>query len=383
MKRGLRSIAGLLLAVACLAGCAARPTPEALLPVANVPDTTSKVKIIVATTRAPLSGQLNRAEANVFTANRSEELNHAAVTVSIPRQHAAGKIEWADQLPPNPSRHFAVAQRTPLQRHAFLEEVRASARANGGSVLVFIHGYNTLYEESVFRFAQIVHDSGYKGAAVLFAWPSRGKPTLYLADREAANYSRDYLEGALLLMAGLPEVKEINILAHSMGTWIAVEALRQAKMKGHGNFRGKLAEVLLASPDIDATVFRTQLDVIGPLRQPMTVFVSGDDKALSWSRTLAGNVPRVGTLSLNDPRVADGAKKYHINVVDMTAIKDGSGLHHSKFAQSNVVVATIGKALAHGPQADEEKQPGVVKAVVDVGESIMKVPQTIMSPAAN
>ena len=227
-----------------------------------------------------------------------------------------------------------------------------------------------------------MHDSRYSGAAVLFSWPSRGKPALYLADREAANYSRDYLERALLLIAGLPEVKEINILAHSMGTWIAVEALRQAKMKGHGTFRGKLADVLLASPDIDATVFRTQLEVIGPLRNPMTVFVSGDDKALSWSRVLAGDVPRVGTLSIADPRVAAGAKKYHINVVDMTAIKDGDGLHHTKFAQT-AVVSTIGKALAHGPHHDENQQTGVVKAVVDVGESIMKVPQTIMSPAAN
>lgn len=382
MARGIRALAGLLLAAVCLLGCAPRPTPEALVPIAQIPATTSKVRLIVATTRAPLNSHSTVADANVFTAQRSEDLNHASLTVSIPRQHKVGNIEWAESLPPNPSRHFAVVARAPLQRAGFLEEVRAQARANGGSVLVFIHGYNTLYEESVFRLAQIVHDAGYTGAPVLFSWPSRGKPTLYLADREAANYSRDYLEGALLLIAGLPEVKEINILAHSMGTWIAVEALRQAKMKGHGNFRGKLADVLLASPDIDATVFRTQLDVIGPLRHPMTVFVSGDDKALSWSRTLAGDIPRVGTLSLNDPRVAAGAKKYRINVVDMTTIKDGSGLHHNKFAQT-AVVATIGKALAHGPHSDENQQPGVVKAVVDVGESLMKVPQTIMSPAAN
>jgi esterase/lipase superfamily enzyme len=380
--RGILGLAGLLLAAACLFGCAPRPTPEVLLPVSHVPASTSKVRLIVATTRAPLISHNQTVDANVFTAQRSEGLNHAVLTVSIPRLHKVGNIEWAQSLPPDASRHFAVVERAPLQRAGFLDEVRAQARANDGSVLVFVHGYNTLYEESVFRFAQIVHDSRYTGAPVLFSWPSRGKPALYIADREAANYSRDYLESALMLMAGLPEVKEINILAHSMGTWIAVEALRQAKMKGHGTFRGKLAHVLLASPDIDATVFRTQLEVIGPLRHPMTVFVSGDDKALSWSRTLAGNIPRVGTLSPDDPRVAEGAKKYHINVVDMTTIMDGSSLHHNKFAQTTVV-ATIGKALAHGPHDDENQQTGVVKAVVDVGESLMKVPQSIASPAAN
>lgn len=380
MARGLRAFVALAVAAAAVLGCAPRPTPEALRPVAHVPETTSKVRLIVATTRAQLTHKDHAADANVFTAVRSDALNHAALTVSIPRQHKVGGIEWAQSLPPDPNLNFAVVERSPLHRAGFLEEVRAQARANDGSVLVFIHGYNTLYEESVFRFAQIVHDSGYRGASVLFSWPSSGKPTLYLADREAANYSRDYLEGALVLISALPEVKEINILAHSMGTWIAVEALRQAKMKGHGTFRGKLADVLLASPDIDATVFRTQLDVIGPLRRPMTVFVSGDDKALSWSRYLAGNVPRVGMLSLDDPRVAAGAKKYHINVVDMTSIRDSSGLNHNKFAQTTVV-STIGKALAHGPHTDENQHPGVVKAVVDVGESLMKVPQTIMSPA--
>ena len=115
-----------------------------------------------------------------------------------------------------------------------------------------------------------------------------GKVPLYLADREASTYSRDYLEQALLKMSKLPEVKEINILAHSMGNWLAVETLRQAKMKGHGDFNGKLAEVILASPDLDVNVFRTQLDVIGKLPRPMTVLVSGDDSALALSTKLAG-----------------------------------------------------------------------------------------------
>lgn len=81
----------------------------------------------------------------------------------------------------------------------------------------------------------------------------------------------------------MPEVREINILAHSMGNWLVVEALRQAKMNGHGTFNGKLADVMLASPDLDVNVFRTQLDIIGSLTRPMTVLVSGDDKALALS----------------------------------------------------------------------------------------------------
>ena len=111
MARGFRAFAGLLLVVAAVGGCVPRPTPEALLPVAHVPATTSKVRLIVATTRAPLNQDTQAADSNVFTAKRSEDLNHAALTVSIPRRHKVGNIEWAQSLPPDPNTNFAVVER--------------------------------------------------------------------------------------------------------------------------------------------------------------------------------------------------------------------------------------------------------------------------------
>ncbi|WP_254016398.1 alpha/beta hydrolase, partial [Mesorhizobium escarrei] len=42
-------------------------------------------------------------------------------------------------------------------------------------VLIFVHGYNNSYADAVFRFAQIVHDSGTDAAPILFTWPSRAR----------------------------------------------------------------------------------------------------------------------------------------------------------------------------------------------------------------
>ena len=42
-----------------------------------------------------------------------------------------------------------------------------------GHAMVFVHGFNNRYEDSVFRFAQIVHDSGADVTPILFTWPSR------------------------------------------------------------------------------------------------------------------------------------------------------------------------------------------------------------------
>ena len=65
----------------------------------------------------------------------------------------------AKKVPPNPETDFAV---TRVQQLHSVEEGRAWFRQHvvGGHAMVFVHGFNNRYEDSVFRFAQIIHDSG-------------------------------------------------------------------------------------------------------------------------------------------------------------------------------------------------------------------------------
>ncbi len=44
-----------------------------------------------------------------------------------------------------------------------------------------------------------------------------------------------------------------------MGTWVALEALRQFAITGDRDIGGKLGDVVLASPDIDVDVFKSQM----------------------------------------------------------------------------------------------------------------------------
>ena len=66
----------------------------------------------------------------------------------------------------------------------------------------------------------------------MFTWPSRGSVWAYGYDRESANYSRDALERLLQFLSKDPAVGEISVLAHSMGNWVALEALRQMAIRG-------------------------------------------------------------------------------------------------------------------------------------------------------
>jgi esterase/lipase superfamily enzyme len=363
--------------LACgLSACGARLQPEVLTPVARAPSYTKKVQILVATTRGTSADNVD-----VLTAERSKTLNYARMEVSIPKAHKPGQIEGPDQPDPDPALHFLTTERDTLSRAEFLGQIARGASGSGGTkpgaVLVFVHGYNTLHQEAVYRFAQIVHDSGFEGTAVLFSWPSRGSAPLYLADRDSSTYSRDYFERVMLDIAALPQVREVDVLAHSMGNWLTMEMLRQAKLKGHGNFGGKLGEVVLASPDIDVTVFRTQLDVIAPMRRPMTVLVSGDDKALALSSLLSGGLQRVGSVTAGDLGAEEIAKRYNLRVIDLTGVNDGTSSGHNKFAQSSAVVAVIGRGIATD-DFGTKGQSGVFQAVGDVGLSILRVPAAIL-----
>jgi esterase/lipase superfamily enzyme len=376
MLRRLHHTLLCLLCLSTLAACAARPTREVLVPLEKPPRYTPKVDMLVATTR-----DIGTAgDATSFGTGRSSQVNFASVSLSIPKSHKSGEIEWPGPGPADPSRQMVVTDQALLSRSGFVREVQArtpSAGQDAGSVLVFVHGYNTQYNEAVYRFAQIIHDSEFRGTAVLFAWPSRGNTALYLADRDATTYSRDYFEATLREIAARPGVREINVLAHSMGNWLTLETLRQAKLKGSADFNGKLGDVILASPDVDNDVFRTQLDVIGPLRRPMTVLVSGDDSALKASALLAGGQQRAGQVTGDELRAfASEAKRYNLRVVDLTGVDSAATGTHSKFAQADVV-RSIGKGLATD-HAGGHDQPGVITAFQDIGKSILNVPGNIL-----
>ncbi|MGO8448282.1 alpha/beta hydrolase, partial [Rhizobium ruizarguesonis] len=75
-------------------------------------------------------------------------------------------------------------------------------------------------------------------------------------------------------------VKEVSILAHSMGNWLALEALRKMAIR-NGRLPAKFENVMLASPDVDVAVFRQQIIDMGKQHPKFTLFVSRADRALA------------------------------------------------------------------------------------------------------
>ncbi|AYG61275.1 alpha/beta hydrolase [Rhizobium jaguaris] len=370
-KTFFRAIA--IVAALSLTACGGRPVGVMQPVVDNVPGT-SKVDLLVATTRLP-----DKDPAILFSGERGPGLKVDAVSVSIPPEanRKVGQVQWPSRLPGDPLKNFVTTSVQPMMsvadNHAWLRAHLPKSKR----VLIFVHGFNNRYEDSVYRFAQIVHDSHADVAPVVFTWPSRASIFDYAYDKESANYSRDALEELLHRAASNPSVGDVTVMAHSMGTWLAVEALRQMAIRD-GRVAPKIKNVILASPDLDVDVFGQQFSALGKDPPHFTLFVSRDDRALSLSRRISGNVDRLGQIDPTAEPYRSELEKHGITVLDLTKLKTGDRLNHGKFAESPEVVKLIGDRLIEG-QTITDSDVGIGEAV---GAVAIGAAQTVGSAAS-
>src|SRR3954447_6219914 len=153
------SLAAAILAVSLTGGCASRPETGFLSPVAMTDvAASSSHEILIATTR-----KRDGRPGTLFNGERSATLDFASVDVSVPVKHKAGEIEWASTAPGDPRANFAVRSASYIEgEKAFIRSLNAQLAGKPPGqrkVLLFIHGYNTMFAEGLYRFAQVVHDS--------------------------------------------------------------------------------------------------------------------------------------------------------------------------------------------------------------------------------
>jgi esterase/lipase superfamily enzyme len=354
--------------------CTGRPLQGVLIPVTEIAEGTSRVPIFVATTRQRSVTD----PGEMFSGERATEVSYAAITVSVPPDGSrkVGEVQWPATLPGDPRRDFVTVSADYLERQAFAASIAAMAKRTGRSkVLVFVHGFNNRFDDAVYRFAQIVHDSKVPVIPVLFTWPSRGEVRLraYTYDRESANYSRDALESLLNMLVSYPAVSEVNLLAHSMGNWVALEALRGRSIRGQAatSVRAdKLKNVMLVAPDVDVDVFRTQIQRMGKTRPRIALFVSQDDQALSLSKNIWGGVARLGDV---DPTLEPYRSEFErdgILVFDLTKLQTPGGSAHDRaFEDVTSVMDMIRQRLSDG-QLMTERGTGLsdLRAAAPLGQ---------------
>jgi esterase/lipase superfamily enzyme len=257
--------------------------------------------VLIATTRKAASGMT---KSPYFNADRGAGLTFAEARLNPPDRSITGSISSVVTSPW--SVNAIGGATTNAAGKAFAQA------ANGKDMLLYVHGFNETFETAVASAAQLADGVKWSGRTALFSWPSGGRLIAYQYDRESAMWSRDGFEEALKGLASNPTIGRVHIVAHSMGTLLTLETLRQLRSEAGDEAINKIGAVVLASPDIDIDQFEQTVRKLGPVASRITVISATNDRALAVSARLAGGIARAGSaererLNALGVRVADAS----------------------------------------------------------------------------
>lgn len=356
--------------LALLAVAACSPPPE-LVPYDGPVDRTQP--ILVATSRNLVTDSPLH-----FGGNRAQTVHFAEYRISIPPNRVAGEL----QLPvgePDPATDFLAAGYRNLESKAgFIAAINRALDPlppADRQITLFVHGYNNGFATSVLRAAQVSEDYRLKGPKVSFSWPSAERVTHYVYDRDSVLFARNQFVETLQTLAQT-KATSIVILAHSMGSFLTMEGVSRLKDRGDEATLGRISAIILAEPDIDVDVFRTQVEGLDLRRLGLVVIGSERDRVLQVSSFVAGGHPRVG-----EPKSRETLRRLGVIVVDVSHFDDGTLGGHGAFQRSPELVRLIGsgevtKALASG-RAGENIVLDAVNAVGTVALAVAYLPYEI------
>jgi esterase/lipase superfamily enzyme len=334
-KRGVGAmparIVVLVLAAVALAGCASFSEGGGRLEVAEL---LNQPTLLVATTRKPVNG----ARAAPWFGPERGRLSLARVKLSPPGEGrfsraAIGLGGW----------RLGSVETVP-HVNDLLKDVTTTR-----DVLLYVHGYNQTFETGAIHAAQLAQGLRFGGETMLFSWPSKASLLDYGYDRESAMWSRDSLEQVLAKLIAAPATARIHIVAHSVGTMLAMEALRQIYARRADAVASRIGAVIFAAPDIDMDVFASSVERIGPLAARITVIAATNDRALALSGWIAGGVTRVGAAEQAQ------LKELGLHVIDTS----GQGLgviNHDSSMSDPRILQVIRRALDGRPPDAPEWQ---------------------------
>src|SRR5690606_27422427 len=137
----------IVLAAFAVSGCASERKHELLaanLAAAPPAGVEARHDIFVATTRKKADDFRI-----VFDRQRSDTLGFARVGVTVPKGHEIGRIERAKGgKPGKPAKEFAAVD---LKIYESGQAFATDISRRGDRVLVFVHGYNTGFDDGVYR----------------------------------------------------------------------------------------------------------------------------------------------------------------------------------------------------------------------------------------
>lgn len=279
--------------------------------------------------------------------------------LAIPGTSMAVELQSVDPL-----RHFEMRSAINTTRQEALFNAREAltrAEVYKDTAIIFVHGFQTRFDEASLWFAQIMEDIGFDGAAFLFSWPSKGElsSSAYNADIDRARNSRKALIQFFDDVVQPLGAKRIHIVAHSMGNLVLLTALRDMRQRqlGRDGMRATpiFDQLILAAPDVERGEFLDLWQECKGIARSATLYAASTDFAMMMSRKHRGNdSPRAGDVPAElGPVVAEGLES-----IDVSALaRDFFSLNHASFAEKPQLLDDVRTVLHSGHLAAERAKP--------------------------
>ena len=237
------------------------------------------------------------------------------------------------------------------------------------SITVFTHGFRVGFTYPLLMASQFFYFDGAQETFIAYSWPSSSKHYLgYFKDSETAIASGHDFRRLLTYLAEYSGAKSINIIAHSAGTRVVLEAMNQLALMNRDLSNEEIAQkhkidkVLLLSGDATVQQFMGHpQDNVFRMAQKVVVYQSEDDLALKTSRLLQRH-RRIGQALSEDPPEPTDSLLIHslkkldtrLEVINATNAKGVSkGIGHSYFWTSPWVSSDLIMLLRYNLSAGE------------------------------
>jgi esterase/lipase superfamily enzyme len=224
-----------------------------------------------------------------------------------------------------PPVHAVYEQAANQVRQAIRQRLTLTSRK---AAYVYIHGYNNSFADGALVIAELWHFLGRQGVPILYTWPAGAGSGLrgYTHDRESGEFTLFHLKQFLRVLASMPELEQLHLIAHSRGTDVLTSAVRELYIETQASgkdFRTvyKIKNVVLAAADLDLEVVTQRLaaEYVGLGTERTTIYVSDVDKAIGFSGCLFMSFRRIGQLQ---PEDLTDEQRYHLERVARTQLID-------------------------------------------------------------
>lgn len=215
---------------------------------------------------------------------------------------------------------------------------------------IFVHGYNTPFEDAAKRAGQIAYDIKFQGIPTFYSWPSEGNKFAYLFEQKVPDSVEQDMRLFFEEVLEHSGADQVHIIAHSMGNHYLLTMLKNWAAE-YTPQEPPFDEIIFAAADVDGKFFEEVAPTLQGWSNRMTLYSSKDDSPLAMSRYV-NRISKANKKSKRYSKRAGDANPVTIaegvHTIDATDAKEGIGSNgHSYFSENESILTDIRALMWH------------------------------------